>query len=222
MAFPSRPACPLDPAQVDHSVDIRSSTVPTHRLNQTRPNPAHRRSALYFNLSQSHPKSQSPLSAKMRITLQHLLDNAPEGIASAQEQLAKSRHLLRSVKRNHLGRNRPTHPPCHCPKISEDQEQPPKYQGLRLHLKDSAQDMPQRVSTYVVVLFTMSKPCHQWVPVSGTHFPMVKARLLQERPRLPALHPGGCDRDPINTPASDWSITANFFKALAPEHLAGA
>src|SRR5262249_14011919 len=158
----------------------------------------------------------------MRIAVQHLLDYALEGVASAQEQLAKSRHLLRSVKRNYLGRNRPAHPPRHCPKIPEDQEQPPKYQGLRLHLKDSAQDLPQRVSTHVVVLLTMSKPCHQRVPVSGTHFPMVKASLLQKRPRLPALHSSGCDRNPINPPAFDWSITAYFFKALAPEHLAGA
>jgi len=64
-------------------------------LNQTRPTPPKR------TLIQSvavPPKVT--LSAKMRIAVQHLLGNAPEGVASAQEQLAKSRHLLRPVKRN--------------------------------------------------------------------------------------------------------------------------
>src|SRR5262245_16130139 len=126
------------------------------------------------------------------------------------------------MKRNYFRRNWPALPPCHCPKIPKDQEQPPKYEGLRLHLKDSTQDLPQRVSTYVVVLLTMSKPCHQWVPVSGAHFPMVEASLLQERPRLPAFHPSGCDGNPINPPAFDRSVTTDFFEASAPEHLAGA
>src|SRR5688500_3367453 len=75
---------------------------------------------------------------------------------------------------------------------------------------------------HIVILLAMPKSRHQSAAAGCAHFPVVKTGLFHKRTRLPASHPRGSDRHPVNATTLDRSVAPHLFEASSSEHLASA
>ena len=94
--------------------------------------------------------------------------------------------------------------------------------GFLTHLEDGAQQNPQRMASHIIRFAAVMPEDHGLAVVAGAEGTVMQADLVGEGAGLPAFHPGGGDRDPINGPALHRHVTADFCEAFAAEQLAGS
>src|SRR5579863_3683973 len=107
-----------------------------------------------------------------------------------------------------------------CGEITRPQSQPANHERFLAHLVCAAEHLPQRMVSDEVVPPAKVESRPHLPRIGRSHHAMMEAGLFGERAGLPTLHARRGGGNGVNGPPAHRNVSADFFEARPPEHLA--
>src|SRR6185437_4311953 len=139
---------------------------------------------------------------------------------AAEKKAPQAFHLLAAAKLHKLRRHRSLPAAQSRLDVAREQRESADEIWLLAQLIGTSKKLPQRMPAKDVVESAIAEFCLYRACFGRADFAVMQTYLFGKRPRLPALHAGGDDRDMVHSAGLDRDISADILETRSPEQLA--